>query len=117
MKTDLKNLTRRQLERLRSDIDKALARLEQSEKKEALKAAEKAARAHGFSLDQLTGNRTEKPAAKKPRANPKNDGRSKVAPKYKNPDNAEQTWSGRGRAPGWFHAHLEAGGSRQEMEI
>jgi DNA-binding protein H-NS len=29
-----------------------------------------------------------------------------VAPKYRNPDNASQTWSGRGKRPLWFTAAL-----------
>jgi DNA-binding protein H-NS len=32
--------------------------------------------------------------------------RSKVAPKYRNPADPSQTWSGRGRQPRWFNAAL-----------
>lgn len=35
--------------------------------------------------------------------------------KYKNPDNSEQVWSGMGRKPGWFIAHLQAGKSPESM--
>ncbi len=34
---------------------------------------------------------------------------SKVAPKYRNPSNAEQTWTGRGKAPLWAKAMKDAG--------
>ncbi|MEW6165635.1 MAG: H-NS histone family protein [Pseudomonadota bacterium] len=35
--------------------------------------------------------------------------RGKVAPKYRNPANAEQTWTGRGKAPLWVQELKNAG--------
>jgi DNA-binding protein H-NS len=35
--------------------------------------------------------------------------RAKVAPKYRNPTNAAQTWTGRGRTPLWVQALKDAG--------
>lgn len=32
-----------------------------------------------------------------------------VRPKYRNPDNHSETWSGRGRRPRWLWAQLKAG--------
>lgn len=40
-----------------------------------------------------------------------------VAPKYQNPDDASQTWTGRGRKPKWVEAHLEQGGSLDAIAI
>jgi DNA-binding protein H-NS len=120
MKADLKQMSRKQLEKLRADVDAALKAHEAKDRKAALKAAEAAAKAHGFSLDQLTGaTPAEKaPAAPRaPRAKRNADGRAKVAPKYRNPNNPEETWSGRGRAPGWMAAHLEAGGQKADLAI
>ena len=34
---------------------------------------------------------------------------AKVSPKYRNPDNPNETWTGRGRAPLWAKARKEAG--------
>jgi len=44
--------------------------------------------------------------AMKPTANPKEPakkkrGQSTLPPKYRNPSNPEQTWTGRGKAPAW----------------
>ena len=45
-------------------------------------------------------------APARPRAKRDADGRSAVAPKYRNPADPSQTWSGRGRPPTW----IELGG-------
>lgn len=37
-----------------------------------------------------------------------------VAPKYRNPDNAGQTWSGRGKRPAWFSEALKKKGVTAE---
>ena len=40
-----------------------------------------------------------------------------VKAKYHNPDNPEQTWTGRGRKPKWATKHLKGGGTLQELLI
>lgn len=40
-----------------------------------------------------------------------------VAPKYRNPANATQTWTGRGVAPKWMKELLGAGRSKEEFLI
>lgn len=118
MKAELKTMTRKQLEKLRTDVDTALKALDLKDKKAALKAAQAAAKAHGFSLSDLTGAiPAEKAPAKALRAKKSSDGRAKVAPKYRNPNNADETWSGRGRAPKWMVAHLQSGGSKEDSLI
>jgi len=117
MKVSLKGMSRRELEKLRANIDKALERLAATEKKEALAAAEKAARSFGYSLSDLTGDKKVVAAVQAPAKKKNNDGRAKVAPKFRNPDNPDETWSGRGRPPGWMAAHLAAGGRKDDLAI
>ena len=120
MKFDLKSLSRKDLVKLRTNIDKALGRLDEADRKAALAAAEKAAQAHGYSLADLTAGKpakAEKPVAPKKASAANDDGRAKVAPKYRNPADASQTWSGRGRAPKWVEAHLAAGGTKDQLAI
>lgn len=111
---DLRSMSRKQLEKLRADVDRALARLDAAEKKKAIEAAEKAAKAFGYSLSELTG----KPAsgaggkATKPRK-----ARGKVAPKYRNPADPSQTWTGRGRRPRWVVEALESGKKLEDIAI
>lgn len=41
----------------------------------------------------------------------------KVAPKYRNPDNKIETWTGRGRQPLWLVARLKRGGKLVDFAI
>ena len=107
--TDLKSMTRKELEKLKANIEKALAKLDAKDKKAALAAAEKAAAAHGFSLAELAGvpqQRKAKKAAKK----------AGIA-KYKNPADATQTWTGKGRQPQGFKDALASGKTPESMEL
>lgn len=99
MTTELNTMSRKDLTKLRADIDKALTGMADRERKSALEAAERAAAEHGFSLAELTGI-----------AGTKGQGRkAKGAAKYRNPSNPEQTWSGKGRRPNWINEADAAG--------
>lgn len=50
-----------------------------------------------------------KPGKTKRAAKKSTGTRGKVPPKYRNPANAEQTWTGRGKAPLWVQALQQAG--------
>lgn len=41
----------------------------------------------------------------------------KLEPKYANPGNPDQTWSGMGRKPEWFRRHIENSGDASDMLI
>ena len=105
MSFDLSAMSRKELLELKNGIEDALKAAEVRERKEAIKAAEEAAAKYGFSLDEITGA---------PRATGK---KQKAAAKYRNPNNPEETWSGRGRKPHWVHAALTSGLDISELEI
>lgn len=42
--------------------------------------------------------------------------RAATEPKYVNPANANETWSGRGRKPGWIVTFLENGGDLEKIK-
>lgn len=106
MALNLDAMSRKELIQLKSDIDAALKSAEVRERKEALKAAELAAAEFGFSLDELSGGA-------KSRA-----GKAGKSPaKYRNPQNPEDTWTGRGRKPRWVHEAISNGVDIAELEI
>jgi DNA-binding protein H-NS len=43
--------------------------------------------------------------------------RGKVAPKYRNPENPEETWAGRGLKPRWLSAALKTGKKLEDFSI
>lgn len=43
--------------------------------------------------------------------------RQPLPPMYSNPENPEQTWSGRGARPKWFKKALEGGKSADDLKI
>jgi len=45
------------------------------------------------------------------------DRRNEVAPKYRNPDNSREVWSGRGRKPKWAEDKLAGGRNLEDLLI
>jgi DNA-binding protein H-NS len=45
------------------------------------------------------------------------DRRAKVAPKYRNPENPSETWTGRGLRPRWLAAALKSGKKLTDFQI
>lgn len=111
MAIDIKSMSRRELVALKGRIEKRLERLDTADKKKALEAAEAAARQHGFSLSELSGEVPAKRGRAKKAAKPA------AAPRYANPDDPNTTWSGRGRRPEWIKAGLAAGKSLDDFAI
>lgn len=107
MAIKLEKMSRKELEALRADIDDAIIQRRKTEKQEALAAAQKAAAEFGFSLDELTGKKGGRGGAKT----------SAAEPKYMNPKNPTQTWTGKGRQPQWFKDALSGGAAAADLEI
>lgn len=79
------------------------------------------ARAEGYSIQELfgAGATAAKGAGRATKGVAKKAGKStgKVAPKYRNPDNPAETWTGRGKQPRWLAAHTGSGRSLDEFAI
>lgn len=87
---------------------------------QAKAAVAKALKATGWTFEELfgkPGNNAAAPAQKKARKAAKGRSLGKVAPKYRNPANAKDEWSGRGRAPRWLAAELANGRTLEEFLI
>jgi len=107
MAIDIKGLNHAQLAEL---ITRAQARQHELKRESSSKLRDKLAamaRAEGFELHEVLGT------GKKGRGGP----RGKVAPKYRNPADPKQVWSGRGRHPLWFDAAIKAGKTERSLLI
>lgn len=102
MAIDLADMSLKDLKDLQKQVDAAIRGFEKRKRKEALAAAQRAAQEHGFSLEEILGKKTSGP---------------KSAPKYANPTDASQTWTGRGRQPAWVKEAMAAGKSLDDMAI
>ncbi|MDR3389297.1 MAG: H-NS histone family protein [Rudaea sp.] len=105
MAIDIKNLNLNQLDDL---IQRAQSRKQELGKERASKVRAKLAtlaKAEGFAIEELfgggRGKKTRRPAK----------------PKFRNPADHSQTWSGRGKRPRWFNAALSAGKKEKDLLI
>ena len=114
MAIDLKSMNRKQLEKHLKDVKTALANLQARDRREAKKAAEKAAAEFGFSLNDLTEGATKTTKSRK--SKPKSSG-PKSKPKFANPENKTQTWTGKGRQPNWYRTAIEKGAAPESMAL
>jgi DNA-binding protein H-NS len=101
---DVETLSLKELKSLQKDLVKAISTFEDRQKSDARSKLEIIAKEMGYSLADLIGTEV-KPS------------RAPAAAKYRHPENAVVTWSGRGRKPLWFVAALDAGKSPEDMAV
>lgn len=97
-----------QLEELAVQVQEEIKRKKAQAKKSLIADMEKLAREAGVSLSELFGVAVDKKATKTKPA---------VAAKYRNPNDASQTWSGRGRQPLWLAALIAEGKRLEDLAI
>ena len=99
-------------------IDKVLkARKREDQRKNKIAVRiRRMAEAEGMSLKEVleSGAAKAKPGPKRKKTAAK---RGSVKPKYRNPADRKQTWSGRGRKPAWVATHLKGGGKLEDLAI
>jgi DNA-binding protein H-NS len=93
---NLEAMSLKELRQLQKDLAKAISTYEDRHKSEARAKLEAIAKEMGYALADLIG--VEVRASRAP-----------AAAKYRHPENAALTWSGRGRKPHWFADHINAG--------
>ena len=134
MKKDIKSLSLSEMEALQKDLNKEI------EKRAKVRARiQKILDDSGMTADELFGEPAKSapaapaPAAKGPakaggkkkarrktagrKAKTRGKGKSKVAPKYRNPANPDETWAGRGRKPQWLVDEISKGKSVEDFKI
>lgn len=92
---DISNLSVAELEKLKGSIDSAIANRRDGELLGLRQAIDEMVEKAGFTLEEVMEARPTKKRV--------------IKPKYSNPGNPEQTWSGRGRKPGWVEEWVSAG--------
>ena len=101
---NLEGMSLSELKKLQKDIAKAISTYQDRQKAEARAKVEAFARDLGYSLTELVGAATKTT-------------RAPAAAKYRHPENAAITWSGRGRKPQWFVDSINAGKAPEELAI
>ena len=104
MAIDIKTLNHNQLNEL---ISRAKNRQDVMHKEKEGKVRDKVlalVNAEGFTIDELFGVGGKKT-------------RRKVKPKYRNPADANMTWTGRGKRPRWFNDAITAGKKEKDLLI
>lgn len=93
-----------ELKQLEKSVAKAIASYEDRRKAEARAKVDELARELGYSFEDLADAGTTRK-------------RAPSVAKYRHPENAELTWSGRGRKPRWISDALAAGKSLDAFAI
>ncbi len=103
--TEYMNLSEHELQALIDNAAKALKQKQESKRKEVIAQIKELAASIGVNI--VIQDDTKSSARKG----------VKVPPKYRNPDDPTQTWTGRGVAPKWMQALIEKGHDKAEFEI
>ncbi|MFK7860445.1 MAG: H-NS family nucleoid-associated regulatory protein [Granulosicoccus sp.] len=119
MSENYSNWSIEKLKKERQKIEKAIQLAEKRDKKATLVKMAAIAKQNGFELHELLSDSAMLGTVEsKSRATPKvRKPRGKVAPKYRNPDNKSQTWTGRGRQPLWVKGQLDSGVMLDDLKI
>jgi DNA-binding protein H-NS len=109
MQPDISNLSVSELERL---TDEAKALIESKKEQSLDDAVERImliVGETGLTLEALMARGNHKGS--------KTSVRKPVAPRYRNPDNSSETWTGRGKQPRWLAAQVAAGAKLDDFLI
>ena len=90
----LEKMSYADLVKMEAEIGRLKTEKQNSERAALKERLTEDARKHGFDINELFGRKK---------------GKGSVAPKYRDPKNPENTWTGRGRPPRWMAAALKGG--------
>lgn len=97
-KYDLQSLSYKELRDLHARIGDEIQARKQAEKSNVQKKVMELVQSAGFDIDDIVGA-----------SNSKSLKGRKIPPKYRNPKNPDETWTGRGRQPKWLAQELARG--------
>lgn len=99
----LSDLSYAELIALHDKLQKLLRDRRETERAQLRNQIESLARDSGFTLDDVIGANGRRGPGRKP--------------KYINPENASETWTGRGRKPKWLLAKIRKGATLNDFSI
>jgi DNA-binding protein H-NS len=105
-KIDLSSLDIEALKKLIGDAQKEIERKEKSRIRDIRNRMEKLASEVDMTPEQVLSYEKKAKTTGKP-----------GVPRFRNPDNAKQTWTGRGKRPKWYMDALAKGFTPEQMEI
>lgn len=108
---DISKLTPKELQGLLKRIPEEINKRKQQEKSKLLDEITQIASKGGYSLKELVGKASRSVKSKKRRA------RKPVAVKYRHPQHANLTWTGRGRKPRWVAEWLAKGKTIEALAV
>ena len=100
----IQELSAVELQKLIKDAQAELAAKQNNMRKEVIAQIKELAASIGVTVDIIDDKKSKKST-------------STVAPKYANPNNSAETWTGRGLAPKWMQALTAEGRSKDEFLI
>ncbi|HEY8220011.1 MAG TPA: H-NS histone family protein [Methylobacter sp.] len=103
--TDYQNLSERELQAVIENAERALKNKQANKRKEVITQIKELAASIDVTVEI---HETEKTSTRKG---------SRVAIKYRHPDDHNKTWTGRGVAPKWMQELLSKGRDRSEFEV
>ncbi len=107
MAIDLKNLSPKELQALIAGANAQMQKARATQIRTVREKIDGLLKSAGLTINDVYPTRGGKKASGK-------KGTGSVAPKYRNPSNASETWSGRGRQPIWFAEALKKRGVTAE---
>jgi DNA-binding protein H-NS len=110
----LSNFNIKELEGLQNKIEKEIKKRRSKIQEEGLKKIKLIAAEYGLSASELKNLSVAKIREVRPKTGKK---RGPIAPKYRDPSNSANTWTGRGRKPKWVEAFLSSGGRLDQIII
>ncbi|MEO0916434.1 MAG: H-NS histone family protein [Pseudomonadota bacterium] len=113
MSVDLSNVTLSELRKLEKNVQKAINTAEARQRKDARAAVEKVAKEYGVPLSELIAEEKAQPKGRKKPTAKKVGGK----PKFRNPADPTQTWTGKGRRPQWYVEAIKAGQAEADLLV
>jgi DNA-binding protein H-NS len=89
-----------ELAELRNQVDRTMVEKQNAERVALRQKLADMAKQHGLTLDEVFGKGRK--------------GKGSVAPKYRDPKNPENTWTGRGRMPLWMVAATKGNKAKKD---